>query len=62
VEPLAKALTEAMQLSDNERKQMGLNGRKLVEENYSIESVAQKMIQLYEWILYKQEKPDFVLE
>jgi glycosyltransferase involved in cell wall biosynthesis len=60
VEPLAKALTEAMQLSDNERKQMGINGRKLVEENYSIESVAQKMIQLYEWILYKQEKPKFI--
>jgi glycosyltransferase involved in cell wall biosynthesis len=62
VEPLAKALTEAMQLSDNERKQMGLNGRKLVEENYSIESVAKKMIQLYEWILYKQEKPEFIYE
>jgi len=60
VEPLAKALTEAMQLSDSERIQMGLNGRKLVEENYSIESVAKKMIQLYEWILYKKEKPEFV--
>lgn len=58
--PLAKALTEAMQLSDFERKQMGLNGRKLVEENYSIQSVAEKMIQLYEWILYKKEKPEFV--
>ncbi|GIW68010.1 MAG: glycosyl transferase family 1 [Candidatus Parcubacteria bacterium] len=61
VEPLTKALTEAMQLSDGERKQIGLNGRKLIEKNYSIESVAQKMIQLYEWILYKKEKPGFVL-
>jgi glycosyltransferase involved in cell wall biosynthesis len=60
VEPLVKALTEAMLLSDYERKQMGLNGRKLVEENYSIESVAKKMIQLYEWVLYKKEKPEFV--
>lgn len=60
VEPLAKALTEAIQLSDVQRRQMGLNGRKLVEENYSIESVAQKMIQLYEWVLYKKEKPEFV--
>ncbi|BDQ01735.1 glycosyltransferase [Ignavibacterium sp.] len=58
--PLAKALTEAMQLSDGERKQIGLNGRKLIEKNYLIESVAQKMIQLYEWILYKKEKPEFV--
>lgn len=61
VDPLAKALTEAMKLSDNERMKMGLNGRKLVEENYSIESVAKKMIQLYEWILYKKEKPEFVI-
>ena len=60
VEPLAKALTDAMQLYDNERKQMGMNGRKLVEEKYSIESVAHKMIQLYEWILYKKEKPEFI--
>lgn len=62
VEPLVRALTEATQVSDNERKQMGLNGRKLVEENYSIESVAQKMIQLYEWILYRKEKPRFIYE
>ncbi|MBI5663322.1 MAG: glycosyltransferase [Ignavibacterium album] len=60
VEPLVRALIEAMSLSDDERKQMGLNGRKLVEENYSIESVAQKMIRLYEWILYKKEMPEFV--
>lgn len=60
VEPLVKALTEAMQLSDVERINMGLNGRKLVENNYSIESVVQKMIQLYEWILDKREKPEFI--
>jgi hypothetical protein len=34
----------------------------LVEEKYSIDSVAQKMIQLYEWILGKREKPEFVCE
>lgn len=59
--PLAQALTEAMELSDDERMTMGLNGRKIVEENYSIEIVAKKMIQLYEWILYKTEKPEFVI-
>lgn len=62
VEPLKEALIEAMKLSDIERIQMGLNGRKLVEENYSIESVAQKMIQLYEWILNSKCKPNFVYE
>ncbi len=58
--PLAEALTEAMRLSDDERKQMGLNGRKLVEENYSIEIVAKQMIRLYEWILYNTKKPEFI--
>lgn len=62
VEPLIEALTEAMKLSDNERIEMGLNGRKLVEENYSIELVAQKMIQLYEWILFKTKKPEFIID
>jgi glycosyltransferase involved in cell wall biosynthesis len=60
IEPLATALTEAMSLNDEERITMGLNGRKLVEEKYSIDSVAQKIVQLYEWILGKREKPEFV--
>jgi glycosyltransferase involved in cell wall biosynthesis len=60
VESLTKALKQAMQLNDTERQQMGMNGRILVEENYSIESVAQKMIELYHWILKDGEKPEFV--
>ncbi len=60
VEPLKAALNEALQTSENKREQMGINGRKLVEENYSIESVAKKMIQLYNWILKDGEKPNFV--
>lgn len=60
VDPLVNALKQAIQLSDTERQLMGQNGRKLVEENYSIESVAQKMSQLYEWILKGGEKPEFV--
>ena len=49
-----------MQLNDNERQIMGNNGRKLVEEIYSIESVSKKMIQLYNWALYKGEMPEFI--
>lgn len=60
IEPLVEALKKAMQLSDEERQVMGQNGRKLVEENYSIESVAAKMIRLYDWILKSGEKPEFV--
>lgn len=60
VEPLVHALNNAIHLSVAERQQMGLNGRRLIQEHYSIEGVSQKMIHLYEWILYKKDKPSFV--
>ncbi|MBS4034987.1 MAG: glycosyltransferase [Ignavibacterium sp.] len=60
VEPLKQALLEAINLSDKERIEMGINGRKLVEENYSIDIVSEKMIKLYKWILLKTDKPDFI--
>ncbi|MCX6239094.1 MAG: glycosyltransferase [Bacteroidia bacterium] len=61
VEPLVQALQKAMQLSDNERQQIGQNGRRLVEENYSIDSVTKQMIELYNWVLGNVEKPSFVI-
>lgn len=60
VEPLARALKEALSLPENERRLMGKNGRKLVEQKYSIDQVARQMITLYEWILGKGPRPDFV--
>ena len=39
---------------------MGRNGRRLVEECYSVEAIAQQMKALYEWILGRGDKPDFV--
>lgn len=61
VETLKKALQISMQLSSQERYKMGLNGRKLIEDQYSITSVANKMIHLYQWLLKKNDKPDFVI-
>mgnify|MGYP001401779243 CR=1 FL=1 len=61
VNPLAQTLREAMQINDSERQTMGQKGRKLVEEKYSIESVAERMIELYKWILEGGEKPGFVM-
>jgi len=59
--PLTETLSKALLLSDNERILIGLNGRKLVEENYSIESISKKMIQLYKWVLFRGEKPEFII-
>lgn len=58
--PLKEALETLMSKTDLEREIMGRNGRKLIEEKYSIESVAERFILLYQWILNKGEKPDFL--
>lgn len=50
-QPLADALLNFISLSPSERKQMGLNGRKLVEDKYSAASLATNMLSLYKSIL-----------
>tara|TARA_B110000879_G_C11169852_1_gene513039 strand:+ start:2168 stop:3307 length:1140 start_codon:yes stop_codon:yes gene_type:complete len=60
VSPLKVALEEAIQISDEELINMGKNGRLLIEEKYSMESVAKKMILLYNWIITNKQKPDFI--
>ena len=60
VEPLKEALTIAMQTNENDLFEMGVNGRKLIENKYSMASVAKQMLQLYQWILTKNNKPNFV--
>jgi glycosyltransferase involved in cell wall biosynthesis len=60
VDTIAKTLKEAVSLPENEYRQMGIRGQKLIKENYSMEIVSQKMILLYQWILGQGEKPEFV--
>lgn len=47
VAPLARALKEAMALTDEERHEMGMQGRKLVKEKYTWNAVVKKMIEGY---------------
>jgi glycosyltransferase involved in cell wall biosynthesis len=60
VDTLAASIQKAMNTPENERIEMGKRGQELVRNNYSVEVVAQKMIQLYDWILNNGEKPEFV--
>lgn len=60
--PLKVALESLMSKTDEEREAMGNNGRKLIEEKFSIESVAQRFVLLYQWILTGENKPDFIYE
>jgi glycosyltransferase involved in cell wall biosynthesis len=59
--PLAEALNEAMRLSDEERRAMGLRGRRLVEENYTWPAAAKKMMAVYRWMLESGLRPECVI-
>lgn len=59
---ITNAIKYAIHTPTNELKQMGINGRKLMESNYSIEAVANKMAILYKWIIDHKNKPEFVYE
>ena len=61
-EAIKEAIKEAISTPNEELKAMGERGKKLMENSYSIEAVASKMKQLYEWILGQSPKPEFVYE
>lgn len=59
---ITHAIRQAMNTPKEELVAMGKRGRLLMEQSYSIEAIAKKMIELYEWLVYKKQKPDFVYE
>lgn len=59
-ESINHALLNAIALSPEKRIQMGMNGKRLMRENYSVEVLGEKMKRLYEWILNGGQKPEFV--
>jgi glycosyltransferase involved in cell wall biosynthesis len=61
VEPLAAALREAMALSDDQRRNMGERGRRLVEENYGWPKIGRDMKAVYGWVLSKEPRPECVI-
>jgi glycosyltransferase involved in cell wall biosynthesis len=60
VGPLAEALGKAMALTDDERREMGERGRRLVESEHTWARVAEQMKSVYEWMLRGGEKPECV--
>ena len=61
VETLATTLKEALAKPPGELAEMGRRGRKWMQRNYSWDRIANDMINFYEWLLGKKEKPSFVL-
>ena len=60
VKTLGETICNVLSLPDEEIRQMGENGKRLVKEKYQDMQVAQKMKELYEWILYGGKNPIFV--
>jgi len=60
VDSLTETIKKAISTPESVRIEMGKRGQELIKNNYSIEVVAQKMAQLYNWILNGGEKPEFV--
>lgn len=54
------AVQEATALSDDQLREMGYRGRKLIEQKYSKYVVGENMIALYNWIISGTNCPEFV--
>jgi glycosyltransferase involved in cell wall biosynthesis len=60
VEALVETLKKAISLSDDERKEMGSRGRKLVKEQYSWPKIAKQMLSVYKWVIGEGTIPECV--
>lgn len=57
---ITKAVTAALETPSDKLHDMGLRGKQLMKDKYSIEAVAKQMKEMYEWILHKRTKPSFI--
>lgn len=61
VDGLIQALQVMLELSPEQLKVMGRRGKELVKSQYLWTVQARKTIDLYEWLLGRKSKPDFVI-
>ena len=59
---IVQGLSELMQTSAAQRSEMGQRGRQLVESKFAWPQVAAQMMEVYEWVLGRREKPECVVE
>ena len=60
VAPLANALRDAVNRTDDERLAMGGRGRRLVEDRFSWDRVAADLAAAYRWVLGRGPQPDCI--
>lgn len=62
VEQITNAIIEASQLSAEQRTSLGSRSRAYVEQNFSWDAAASKMMQAYTWLLSpNSDKPKFIV-
>ena len=61
-ETIAEVIKEVLDTSDSDLLAMGQRGRTMIENKYEQHKVAQMMMDLYDWVARKKNKPDFVYE
>lgn len=59
-ESIDKTILKAFEIGNKKRSQMGDNGKSLIRNKYSVEVVGKQMVKLYDWVLGKTEKPNFI--
>lgn len=57
---IKESLVKFLQMSDEQRREMGRKGRGLVEERFTWPGVASKMSSVYSWLLGQGPQPDCV--
>lgn len=62
VDSVKEGLTQMFLMSDKDLKEIGENGYNLVSEKFTWDASAKKMLQLYEWLIGKGKRPEFVYE
>ena len=60
VESLAAGLAKMLKTPDDQRSEMGARGASLVRSNYSWDSVAREMLEVYRWVLGRRDAPQCV--
>lgn len=61
-ESINKTILKAYNLGEEVRVKMGMQGKLLIKDKYSVDVIGEKMMKLYEWVLGKTDKPYFVYE
>ena len=59
---ITRTILDAYNVGKDIRSKMGMNGKSLMRNNYSVDVLGAKMKLLYEWVLGQASKPDFVYE